>query len=107
MVPEIQPVFAMPARQNPPGSSLPESSYAYAADTRSGAALMDFVWKLSRFCPDGQISKPRAVIEIGAAADGKSQSIPAWTAFNYLATKNNVPSKSEIGYCPVINASPI
>ena len=34
------------------------------------------------------------------------QSIPAWTVFNSLATKDNVPSKLEIGYCPVINASP-
>ena len=32
--------------------------------------------------------------------------IPAWTSFNILLQMNEVPHKSCIGYCPVIEASP-
>lgn len=59
------------------------------------AELADFGWFLSR------LPVKSSIFDLDLTS---SQVVPAWTAFNIEGT--DVPRKSIVGYCPVINASP-
>ena len=65
-------------------------------DTRAYARSIDFGWMLCRQLIDNSIF---------TLANDRSQVIPAWTAFNIKLKQKDVPRKSSIGYCQVIDAS--
>ena len=59
--------------------------------------MIDTSWMLARNPPRSLVSSEDEHIT--------DQCVPAWTGFNSMSTKD-VPNLSNIGYCPVINASP-
>lgn len=63
-----------------------------STDGHQEAALKDFAWFLSR---------TQNTLEAGL-----EQSIPAWSGFNAIANKQDIPPKSVVGYCQLIDASP-
>ena len=56
------------------------------------ATIKDFAWFLSR--------------TKNSPEDDSPQSVPAWRGFNALANKEDIPTKSVVGYCQLIDASP-
>ncbi|XP_065185756.1 uncharacterized protein LOC135816485 [Sycon ciliatum] len=65
-------------------------------------ALNDFTWRRCRSSRSGELLDP--VVEV--LSDLPEQKVPSWSAFNALVSRKDVPPKSRIGYCPVMNASP-
>lgn len=61
------------------------------------ARVIDFGWMLCRKAFEDTLF---------TSIEDQRQVIPAWTSFNILLQMNEVPQKSCIGYCPVIEASP-
>lgn len=75
------------------------------ADT--SAKLHDLVWILARACAEGDVTMVRGISDDEQCDTSQhDQSVPGWTAFNVLCHKSNVPERSTIAYCPVVNASP-
>ena len=66
-------------------------------DDSQYARIIDFGWMLVRQAFEDTVF---------TLVEDQRQVIPAWTSFNILLQMNEVPQKSCIGYCPVIEASP-
>lgn len=61
---------------------------------RCKAATKDFAWFISRI--------PRPSEEVTESP----QTVPGWSGLNAVASNQEIPSKSEVGYCQLIDASP-
>ena len=58
--------------------------------------LKDFAWLIARYQDPVQDD----------SASTNPQTVPAWSGFNAIANKDKIPSKSVVGYCQLIDASP-
>ena len=101
VLPEVIPDFAGVANVNPKSfAPLLDADLLPSNLESSQGTLTDFVWMLARCCSGGDPS------QVYTAPSNRTQTVPAWTAFNALALKDHVPGRSKVGYCPVVNSSP-
>lgn len=70
-----------------------------SADAHYSVRLKDFAWFLSRL----PLTEDVHLIDETAETP---QSVPGWSGFNIVAKRNDVPGKSIVGYCQLIDASP-
>ena len=63
------------------------------------ASQMDLAWALVRLCPTQLFE----IDIVSSSAD--EQRVPSWSAFNALVHQA-APLETNVGYCPMINASP-
>lgn len=69
---------------------------------RSAAIQMDLGWFLTRLCTNRLLT-----LELSQPTDGTAQQLlPSWSGFN-AKVSNKPPSLTSIGYCPLVNGSPI
>ncbi|KAL9951848.1 hypothetical protein ACROYT_G044583 [Oculina patagonica] len=69
------------------------------ADAHCSAKVKDFAWFLSRLPLNEDGDTTDATVE-------SQQSVPGWSGFNMVVNRNDVPCKSVVGYCQLIDASP-
>ena len=69
------------------------------ADAHCSAKVKDFAWLLSRL----PVNEDGHIVDTPTE---RPQSVPGWTGFNIVANRNEVPQKSVVGYCQLIDASP-
>lgn len=69
------------------------------SDAHCYPKIKDFAWFLSRLPlgEDGRLTDETTV---------NPQSVPGWTGYNMVARRDEVPEKSVVGYCQLIDASP-
>ena len=77
-----------------PGEYAVDPTLDRTIGNRCGAMMKDFGWFLARL--------PNAYEE----TPDSRQTVPGWSGFNAVASNQEIPPKSVVGYCPVIDASP-
>lgn len=99
--PEVYADFLCPKKVNPQRRSAVPAHQLVVPPHDDNVAFTDFAWLLSRASRNGDLLNP--VLE--QSPDRPEQKTPSWSAFNVLVNRD-VPPRSAIGYCPVMNASP-
>ena len=104
VLPTALPQSITMAKCNPPPISSGSVTIASVSSAiHASAQLQDILWALARL--DSDVFQPNATVESDDRME-QEQTVPAWSAFNALLCKSNIPAKCTVGYCPVINSSP-